>query len=151
MKIAICLNSPPINDNSANLELCVQSDNIMIKAESINNPIPGELLVIDLSFDIPLKENALYQNFPNPFNPETWIPYSLKSDSKVKIIIHNVSGQLIRTLDLGYKQAGSYNDKERSAYWDGTNETGEKVSSGVYFYTLKANDYIITRKMILLR
>ncbi|MGQ9609383.1 MAG: T9SS type A sorting domain-containing protein [bacterium] len=145
------LEFPQITDSSANLELDVVHGDISIKSISIKNPIAGELMNVDLSVNIPLGENVLYQNFPNPFNPETWIPYSLKSNSNVMIEIYNVSGQLIRTLDLGQKLSGSYINKENAAYWDGTNEFGEKVSSGIYFYTIKTNEYISTRKMILSR
>jgi len=92
---------------------------------------------------------ALGQNFPNPFNPDTWIPYQLAESSNVRIAICNVSGQLIRNLDLGYKDAGYYQDKVSAAYWNGRNETGEKVASGIYFYSIKAGNFIATRKMLL--
>ncbi len=145
------LEFPPIADISANLELYVQNNDKLIKTTSIKPPKSGELMVVDLSIDIPSKMNALYQNFPNPFNPDTWIPYEIKSNSDVVIMIHNVSGQLIRTLNLGQKPCGSYISKENAAHWDGTNETGEKVANGIYFYTIKTNEYTSTRKMILLK
>jgi hypothetical protein len=97
------------------------------------------------------KRNALLQNFPNPFNPETWIPYQLAQDSEVTISVYNAAGQLIRTLDLGYMEAGSYATKDKSAYWDGSNEAGEPVASGVYFYTLQAGSYRATRKLSIMR
>jgi hypothetical protein len=94
---------------------------------------------------------ALFQNFPNPFNPETWIPFELAQDAKVTISIYNVKGQLIRTLDLSNQKAGFYVRKDRAAYWDGRDDKGEKVASGVYFYTLRAGDFTATRKMVIMK
>jgi len=92
--------------------------------------------------------SALLQNYPNPFNPETWIPYQLHESGEVVIRIHNVSGELVRELRLGYKSAGQYMTQDRSAYWDGRNKAGERVSSGVYFYNIQAGNYNATMKMI---
>lgn len=92
---------------------------------------------------------VLLQNFSNPFNPDTWIPYQLAEDVDVTIRIYNVSGRLIRTLDLGRKPAGFYTTKERAAYWDGKNEAGEQAASGVYFYTIQAGDFTATKKMLI--
>jgi len=92
---------------------------------------------------------ALGQNFPNPFNPDTWIPYQLAKPSNVEIRIYNISGRLIRNLDLGYKNAGYYQDRASAAYWDGRNEFGEYVANGIYFYALKADKFIATRRMII--
>jgi serine protease len=92
-----------------------------------------------------------YQNYPNPFNPDTWIPYQLAEGAEVLINIYSVSGKLIRTLDLGFKNAGFYLDKDSAAYWDGNNSSGEKVSSGIYFYNVKAGDFMATRKIIITR
>ncbi len=91
---------------------------------------------------------AIGQNIPNPFNPETWIPYQLTEDADVAIKIHNVTGELVRTLDLGYKPAALYISRDKSAYWDGRNEAGEQVSSGVYFYSIQAGDFAATKKMV---
>ncbi len=93
------------------------------------------------------EKSALLQNYPNPFNPETWIPYHLKDANPVVIRIHNASGQLVRTLDLGYREAGVYASRSRGAYWDGRNESGEQVASGIYFYSITAGDFSATRKM----
>ena len=98
----------------------------------------------------PPKQSALLQNYPNPFNPETWIPYQLTEADDVKIHIYDVSGRLVRILDLGYKDAGYYQDKASAVYWDGKNEAGEKSASGVYFYSIKAGNYTATRKMLLM-
>ena len=97
------------------------------------------------------KLTQLLQNFPNPFNPETWIPYQLSEDSLVLISIYDTTGKLIRTLPLGYQSAGFYNSQRRAAYWDGRNENGELVASGVYFYQLQAGDYTDLRRMVILK
>jgi len=94
---------------------------------------------------------ALLQNYPNPFNPETWIPYWLAKDAHVTIIIHNARGQTIRILDLGAKQAGEYVIRTKAAKWDGRDDLGEKVASGVYFYILKAGEFSATRKMLIVK
>ena len=93
----------------------------------------------------------LLQNFPNPFNPETWIPYQLSEDSLVSISIYDTAGKLIRTLSLGYQSTGFYNSRGRAAYWDGRNEIGESVASGVYFYQFQAGDYTELRRMVILK
>ncbi len=90
-------------------------------------------------------------NYPNPFNPETWIPYRLAAPSEVSIAIYAADGKLVRTLDLGYRSVGSYEARSRAAYWDGRNDQGEPVASGVYFYTLKAEAFTATRKMLILK
>ena len=94
-------------------------------------------------------QNLLLQNYPNPFNPETWMPYQLSKDSPVSVSIYNTTGQLVRTLSLGFQSAGFYNSRERAVYWDGRNALGEPVASGVYFYTLTAGEYTATRKMLI--
>jgi len=91
----------------------------------------------------------LCQNYPNPFNPETWLPYQLSYPSEVIIRIYRANGELIRMMDLGYREAGFYNDRQKSAYWDGTDDNGQRVSSGVYFYTIHAGSFSATRKMII--
>ena len=78
------------------------------------------------------------QNYPNPFNPETWLPYQLAADAPVTIHIYNQRGQFIRAISLGHQPAGVYINRGKAAYWDGRNDIGEKVSSGVYFYNLQA-------------
>jgi len=98
---------------------------------------------------LPPAVTTLLSNYPNPFNPETWIPYQLATPAEVTVSIHAADGKLVRTLALGQLPAGVYQDKERAAYWDGTNEQGEPVASGVYFYTLKAGDFSATKKMLI--
>ncbi len=95
-----------------------------------------------------IKRNQLLQNFPNPFNPETWIPFQLADTADVTILIHSVKGELIRTLSLGTMSAGVYTTYSKAAYWDGSNDNGESVSSGVYFYTIEAGDFSATRKLL---
>ena len=95
------------------------------------------------------QETALLANYPNPFNPETWIPYQLAAPAKVTLRIHAVDGKLVRMLSLGHKPVGIYQTRSRAAYWDGKNKLGEPVASGVYFYTLTAGDFTATRKMLI--
>ena len=97
------------------------------------------------------KETSLLANYPNPSNPETWIPYQLAEGSNVDITVYGIEGKLIRKLELGYKPAGLYTSKSRSAYWDGANMFGETVASGVYFYTLTAGNFTATRKLLIQR
>lgn len=96
-----------------------------------------------------IKQTTLLQNYPNPFNPETWIPYILAKDSSVTIYIYTASGQLVRTLALRHQKQGAYLFRNQAAYWDGNNDDGEAVSSGVYFYQLRAGDFSATRKMVI--
>ena len=95
------------------------------------------------------KETVLLPNYPNPFNPETWIPYRLSNDTDVRISIYDINGALVRQLDLGHQRAGYYTDRSRAAYWDGRNAFGERVASGIYFYLLTARDFSATRKMLI--
>ena len=97
----------------------------------------------------PPKETALLSNYPNPFNPETWIPYQLSAAAEVTVTIHSSDGKLVHTLELGQMPAGIYQSRSRAAYWDGRNAQGESVASGVYFYTLQAGDFSATRKMVI--
>ena len=95
------------------------------------------------------KTTALLANYPNPFNPETWIPYELENSADVSVRIYSVNGSLVRRLSLGHQATGMYQSRSRAAYWDGKNEFGESVASGVYFYTLIAGDFTATRKMLI--
>ena len=94
------------------------------------------------------EKTKLLLNYPNPFNPETWIPYQLAKATDVSVSIYSVNGALVRTLVLGHQAAGVYQSKSQAAYWDGRNELGEQVASGVYFYTLTAGDFSATGKML---
>ena len=97
------------------------------------------------------KETALLANYPNPFNPETWIPYQLAEPAEATVTIYATDGTTVRTLMLGHQTVGIYQDKSRAAYWDGRNAAGESVASGVYFYTLTAGEFTTTRKMLILK
>ena len=97
------------------------------------------------------EKTTLLANYPNPFNPETWIPYYLATDTDVTITIYNAVGNLVRRLDVGHQKAGYYTIRNRAAYWNGRSETGERVASGVYFYTLTTDRNTATRKMLILK
>ncbi len=94
---------------------------------------------------------VLMQNYPNPFNPETWIPFQLQDSAQVTIQIYDAKGSLVRTLNLGQQSAGFYRNRANAAYWDGRNDAGEKVASGIYFYQLRAGDFSDTRRMLILK
>ena len=95
------------------------------------------------------KKTALLPNYPNPFNPETWIPYQLSKPAEVTLTIYAVNGAKVRTLALGLMPAGIYQSRSRAAFWDGKNDVGESVASGIYFYTLTAGEFKSTRKMLI--
>ena len=97
------------------------------------------------------EKTQLLANYPNPFNPETWIPYELATDTNVKITIYNTQGVVIRTLELGQQSAGYYTGRDRAAYWDGRNALGEQVASGIYFYQFETDDMSTMRKMVILK
>ena len=94
-------------------------------------------------------ETVLLPNYPNPFNPETWIPYQLAEPASITFTIYDMNGQAVRTLEVGRQPAGVYRSRNRAAYWDGRNQQDETVANGVYFYTLSADDLTSTRKMLL--
>ena len=97
------------------------------------------------------KETALLPNYPNPFNPETWIPYQLSEPADVQLTIYDIQGSVVRALDLGHQDAGMYKSRSEAAYWDGKNALGETVASGLYFYTLTAGEFTATRRMLILK
>ena len=98
-----------------------------------------------------IDQTDLLSNYPNPFNPETWMPYQLAEANEVSITIWDVRDTLVRHIELGHQTAGDYTNRSRTAYWDGKNEAGEAVASGVYFYTLTAGDFTATRRMLILK
>ena len=119
---------------------------------SLNLPLsvePRGDLALTMFGDI--KRTALLQNFPNPFNPETWIPYTLANDADVSVRIYDIQGKLVRQLDVGQQPAGSYLSREAAVYWNGKDQLGKSVSSGIYFYTLKADAFSDTRRMVILK
>ena len=127
----------------------VESDTFRysVTSESIENAV----LSIRLDRIGQPKQTQLLQNFPNPFNPETWIPYQLEQSGDVELHIYDTPGRMVRTIDLGFKAQGFYMTRSTAAYWDGRNDFGEAVASGVYFYHLSAGDYSATRRMLILK
>ena len=97
------------------------------------------------------KETQLLPNYPNPFNPETWIPYRLAEDAFVTVTIYDHGGRVVRKLNVGHQTAAVYEHRSKAIHWDGRNEVGDKVASGIYFYTLTADDFSATRKMLILK
>ncbi len=111
--------------------------------------------LIDTGFVYPFRiepyRNRLMANYPNPFNPETWIPFELAADADVTIRIYDLAGAHVRTLELGALAMGEHVGRERAAYWDGQNAHGERVSSGVYVYELAAGDHRSLRRMVVMK
>ena len=125
----------------------------LVEAKQMGNTDPDFLLGIAmleqlLALLTPM-ETALLANYPNPFNPETWIPYQLATPADVTLTIYDIQGRVVRDLDLGHQRAGTYHGRSRAAHWDGRNTQGEPVASGLYFYTLKAGEFTATRKMLI--
>ena len=129
----------------------------LTELEAIPNKSHGVQIAIELlrhylSIAAPnVQETKLLSNYPNPFNPDTWIPYQLSEESTVTVKIYDVTGSLVRTIQVGHKPAGYYLTRERAIYWDGRNQNREPVSSGVYFYTLNTDTYTQTRRMVILK
>ena len=139
------------------LEISAQSPNPFIGVEPLRYTVTAEdvkrswiQLPTLVAYEIPT-ETELLSNYPNPFNPETWIPYRLAEDAFVTLTIYDGAGQVVRTLDVGHQIASAYETRVKAIYWDGRNEVGETVASGVYFYHLSAGDYSATRKMVILK
>ena len=139
------------------LEISAQSPNPFVRVNSLRYTVTREDVGRSL---IQLPELVAYEisaqtellaNYPNPFNPETWIPYRLAEDAFVTLTIYDAVGQVVRTLDVGHQIASAYENRSKAIYWDGRNESGESVASGVYFYHLSAGDYSATRRMVILK
>ncbi len=111
----------------------------------------GIIFLEQLQAALTPKETTLLPNYPNPFNPETWIPYHLAHNADVALTIYDTKGAMVRQLDLGHQPAGYYTDRTKAAYWDGCNSLGEPVGSGLYFYQLAAGDFSAMRKMVILK
>ena len=123
------------------------------KALEVKDPIMkrGIMVLEQLLAALTPKETELLANYPNPFNPETWIPYRLAEDAFVTLTIYDSSGRVVRTLEVGHRIASAYENRTKAIYWDGRNDVGEGVASGVYFYHLSAGGYSATRKMLILK
>jgi hypothetical protein len=139
------------------IEISAQSPSSLIGVQPLQYVVTAEdvkrsrIQLADLvAYEIPT-ETELLRNYPNPFNPETWIPYRLAEDAFVTLTIYDLSGHVVRTLDVGHQIAAVYERWSKAVYWDGRNEVGERVASGVYFYTLTAGGYSATRKMAILK
>ena len=139
------------------LEISAQSPDPFIGVKPLRYTITAEdvkwslIQLPDLgAYEIPA-ETELLRNYPNPFNPETWIPYRLAEDAFVTSTIYDLNGQIVRTINVGHQVAAVYKSRSKAIYWDGRNNVGETVASGVYFYTLTAGDYSATRKMVILK
>ena len=109
----------------------------------------GIALLEQLLASIRPAETAVLPNYPNPFNPETWLPYQLSEPAAVTVTIYDIQGRVVRALDLGHQRVGIYHSRSRAAHWDGRNAVGEPVASGLYFYTLEADTFTATRKMLI--
>ena len=138
------------------IEVHVIGPNGNVKSDILNFKVTPEHLanaVLSIRLDSigQPKLTQLLQNFPNPFNPETWIPYQLETAADVTLQIYDISGDVVQTLDLGFKGQGFYMTRSRAAYWDGRNNLGEQVASGIYFYSLHTPDFSATRKMLILK
>ena len=139
------------------LEISARSPNPFVGVEPLRYTVTAEDVKRNLiqlpalvAYEIPA-ETELLTNYPNPFNPETWIPYRLAEDAFVTLTIYGLSGQVVRTLDVGHRIAAVYQSRSKAVYWDGRNQVGEQVASGVYFYHLSAGDYSATQKMVILK
>ena len=145
--------APPLNFQSLSTLTATDVKGWLSQARQLNltdaTSQRGILFLEQLLAALTPKETALLANFPNPFNPETWIPYHLAKDTDVTLHIYAVNGTLVRTLALGHQAAGRYQNRSRAAHWDSRNAFGEKVASGLYFYTLTAGDFSATRKMLI--
>ena len=145
--------APPLNSQSLSTLTTADVKGWLTQARQLNltdaTSQRGILFLQQLLVALTPKETALLHNYPNPFNPETWIPYHLAKDAEVTLHIYSVNGTLVRTLALGHQAVGRYQSRSRAAYWDGRNAFGEKVASGLYFYTLTAGDFSATRKMLI--
>ena len=140
------------------LEISADSPSPLIGVQPVRHIVTvedvksGILALEDLiAYEIPA-ETELLRNYPNPFNPETWIPYRLAEDANVSLTIYDVNGELVRTIDMGHQSAAVYESRAKAIYWDGRNRFGEQVASGIYFYSLSAgDDFSATRKMVILK
>ena len=139
------------------LELSAHSADPLIGVHPVRHTVTDEdvkrshiQLAELVAYEIPAK-TALLLNYPNPFNPETWIPYRLAKDAFVTVTIYDPRGRVVRQLNVGHQLAAVYESRSEAIYWDGRTEFGERVASGIYFYTLTAGDYSATRKMVILK
>ena len=132
--------------------LQAQLDTLLTESDGSPKYLQAIALLESLLASLHPDETQLLANYPNPFNPETWIPYQLANDSDVSDHQSTTSrGVVVRQLDLGHQRVGYYTTRSRAAYWDGRNEFGERVATGIYFYQLQADDMSLLRKMVILK
>ncbi len=155
--------APAVRAQTLNLLSVDEVEGWLTEAELSNDGsavyLKGVMVLEQLLAMLTPKETALLPNYPNPFNPETWIPFHLAQDADVRLTIYDIEGEVVRELDLGHRVAGYYTDRAKAAYWDGRNGWGESVASGVYFYQLRVSsagsigvgDYAALRKMVILK
>ncbi|MFC1718177.1 T9SS type A sorting domain-containing protein [Candidatus Poribacteria bacterium] len=152
------------NDKTGVAATCKPGDVIQVQVttprwtgETITHALTVEdiranhVALLPIQLEVMPTESALLPNYPNPFNPETWIPYRLSQESAVNIEIYSISGQLVRTLTIGKKAAGNYVSRHQAAHWDGANDVGEPVASGIYFYVIRAGEFEAIRRMAILK
>ena len=156
------LGAPLLNAETGLLELSMleqmNADGLRVQLEILRATNDGSLnyqrtlaFLQALLTAIQPNQTLLLANYPNPFNPETWIPYQLARDSRVRITIYDMQGAIVRRLELGYQTEGFYTTRSKAAHWDGRNAVGERVASGIYFYQLETDDVSLLRKMVILK
>ena len=134
--------------NSVTIEAWIAEARLTNDGSTVFRQGIANLQILLASLIIP-QETALLANYPNPFNPETWIPYQLAVRAEVTLTIYDTNGEAVRRLEVGHQAAGMYQSRSRALYWDGRNGRGESVASGIYFYTLRAGEFTATRKMLI--
>ena len=147
------------SETLANIQFDILADDtsaLRIRSADLYSPeglplISGTIDRRIISRAVSPEHSALLQNFPNPFNPDTWIPYQLREDGEVVINIFDMRGKLVREFDLGFRSAGLHVGQDRAVHWDGTNNAGETVASGVYFYSIRAGDFGAVKKLTVVR
>jgi len=139
------------------LSITVQTPSPLIRVQPLRHIVEADEVNASMirlphliAYEVPTETKLLF-NYPNPFNPETWIPFQIAQDSFVTLTIYNIKGEMVRTIEVGHRPAAVYRSKEKAIYFDGRNSYGEHVASGVYFYSLTANTFTETRKMVILK
>ncbi len=146
-----------IKSTTSSVEEIIVVQRAMRELEAVSEKSPNIRITIQFlrrwleNANRSVAETKLLPNYPNPFNPETWIPYQLAEAADVNVKIYDVSGRLVRTISVGFKPVGYYLTREQAAYWDGRNEIGESVSSGVYFLQFIAGDFVATQRVVIVK
>ena len=140
---------PIFSPDGKTLAIMGQDSTILFDPKVLYSQLPS-LAPININLTNAL-QTELLTNYPNPFNPETWIPFRLAEDADVALTIYDISGRVVRMLDIGHKAAGVYETRNKAIYWDGKNDLGERMASGVYFYHLEAGEYTATKRMVILK